>query len=112
MKNSFSTTIINTAAVLLALFALPEPTFAQAPARTGRGPQGPQVVSPEVSSDRHITFRIVAANAQKVRVSGGDIPGNGSGKDLTRGTNGVWEVTIGPIDSGAYRYNFNVDGLT
>jgi len=31
---------------------------------------------------------------------------------MTKGTNGVWEVTIGPIDPGAYRYNFNVDGVS
>ena len=31
---------------------------------------------------------------------------------MTKGTNGVWEVTVGPVDPGAYRYNFNVDGVT
>src|SRR5213594_2428222 len=37
-------------------------------AQRGRGPQGPQVVSPEVSVDRRITFRILAARAQTVRL--------------------------------------------
>jgi enterochelin esterase-like enzyme len=78
----------------------------------GRGFQGPAVVSPEVSADRHITFRILAPQAQNVRLVGGDIPGNGPGTPLAKGQNGVWEVTIGPIDPGAYRYNFNVDGVT
>jgi enterochelin esterase family protein len=32
--------------------------------------------------------------------------------NLTKGTNDVWEVTIGPIEPGAYRYNFNVDGVS
>ena len=31
---------------------------------------------------------------------------------MTRDPNGVWEVTLGPLDSGAYRYNFNVDGVS
>jgi enterochelin esterase family protein len=31
---------------------------------------------------------------------------------MTKGDNGVWTVTLGPIDPGAYRYNFNVDGVT
>jgi len=84
---------------------------AAAPPR-GRGPQGPQVTSPEISSDRHITFRILAPKAETVRLAAGDIPGNGPGAEMTKGTNGVWEVTIGPIDPGAYRYNFNVDGLS
>ena len=29
-----------------------------------------------------------------------------------QGDSGVWEITIGPIDPGAYRYNFNVDGVS
>jgi enterochelin esterase family protein len=83
-----------------------------APAPRGRSPQGPQVVSPEVAADRKVTFRILATNAQAVRLSASDIPGNGRGAEMTKGTNGVWEVTLGPIQPGAYRYNFNVDGLT
>jgi enterochelin esterase-like enzyme len=70
------------------------------------------VVSPEVSADHRLTFRILAPKAQAVRLSGGDIPGNGQGADMTKDTNGVWEATLGPIGSGAYRYNFNVDGVT
>src|SRR6266481_422565 len=80
-------------------------------AQRGRGPQGPQVVSPEVSANRQVTFRILAPKAEAVRLSGGDIPGNGQGTALTKGTNGVWEATLGPIDPGTYRYNFNVDGV-
>jgi len=70
------------------------------------------VVSPEVSADRKITFRILAPKAEAVRLSGSDIPGNGQGAAMTKGTNGVWDVTLGPIEPGAYRYNFNVDGLS
>ena len=73
---------------------------------------GPQVVSPEVSSDRKITFRILAPKVESVRLTGGDIPGLGQGSQMTKGTNGVWEVTIGPINPGAYRYNFNMDGVS
>jgi enterochelin esterase family protein len=91
--------------------AAPAPASAPAPNRS-RGPQGPQVISPEVASDHHITFRIHAPKAESVKLSAGDIPGNGQGTDMTKGTNGVWEVTIGPVDPGAYRYNFNVDGLS
>lgn len=73
----------------------------------------PQFASPEVAPDRHISFRIYAPKAQLVRLSAGDIPGNGqSAFEMTKGTNGVWEVTIGPIDPGAYRYNFNVDDVS
>jgi enterochelin esterase family protein len=30
---------------------------------------------------------------------------------MTKDTNGVWEVTLGPLDPGAYRYTFDVDGV-
>jgi enterochelin esterase-like enzyme len=83
------------------------------PAR-GFGQQGPRVVSPELSAERKLTFRILAPKAGTVQLGGsGDIPGTGFGQStpLIKGTNGVWEVTIGPVKPGAYRYNFNVDGL-
>src|SRR2546427_3012430 len=99
-------------AVLLATRILELSTSAQPAPQRGRGPQGPQVVSPEVSADRHVTFRILAPKAEAVRLSGGDIPGNGQGAEMTKGTNGAWEVTLGPIRPGAYRYNFNVDGVS
>jgi enterochelin esterase family protein len=95
------------AAVLAAWMLIPS-----AYAQRGRGPQGPQVVSPEVSPDRHVTFRILAPKAESIRLSGGDIPGNGQGAEMKKGTNDVWEVTLGPIDPGTYRYNFSVDGVT
>jgi enterochelin esterase family protein len=81
------------------------------PGRGGRGPQAPQFVSPEVQADRRVAFRIYAPQAQNVSLTGGDIPGNMPGAALTKGENGVWEATLGPIDPGAYRYNFNVDGV-
>ena len=31
---------------------------------------------------------------------------------MKKDPNGVWEVTLGPIEPGAYRYNFNVDGVS
>ncbi len=73
---------------------------------------GSAVNSPEVAADRSITFRILAPKAEAVKLSAGDIPGNGQGAAMAKDTNGVWEVKIGPIDPGAYRYNFNVDGVT
>lgn len=80
--------------------------------------QGPQVVSPEVLPDRRVTFRILAPKAQEVRLTASDIPalaasgrGGGPSNQLTRNADGVWEITVGPIDPGAYRYNFNVDGV-
>ncbi len=77
-----------------------------------RREQGPQVVSPEVNKDRHVTFRILAPKAESVRLSAGDIPGIGQNSELTKNEEGVWELTIGPVEPGAYRYNFNVDDVS
>ena len=93
-------------ASLCALVFLAVATFAQNPNTP------PPVNSPEVQADRKITFRLLAPKAEGVMLSGGDIPNMGRGKEMTKGENGVWEITIGPIDPGTYRYNFNVGGVT
>ena len=69
------------------------------------------MVSPEVSADRKITFRLFAPQAQSVRLTASDIQGLGQAGTLTKGDNGVWSTTVGPVEPGAYRYNFNVDGV-
>lgn len=110
-----STRIVTTAVLAAALLgALPStsPSRAEeARPRRGFGPQGPQVISPEVSSDRQVTFRILAPRAEAVRLSGSDIPEVGRGKEMKKAESGVWEVTVGPVDAGAYRYRFDVDGV-
>jgi enterochelin esterase family protein len=69
------------------------------------------VVSPEVGADRRVTFRLLAPEAEAVRLSGGDIPGVGQGLAMTKRENGVWEVTTAPLEPGAYRYLFSVSGV-
>ena len=96
--------------VLLATFVAPA-IADQAPQGRGRGAGAPAVVSPEVSTDQRITFRITAPQAQAVRVGGGDIPGLGQNGVMTKGENGVWSFTSAPVPPGAYRYNINVDGV-
>src|SRR5262245_32675363 len=72
----------------------------------------PPVVSPEVAADRKVTFRIRAAAAKAVRLDGSDIPSLArGGVALTKGDDGVWQAKIGPLEPGAYRYNFDVDGV-
>src|SRR5262245_27654755 len=98
------------AALLLALAPL---AAAQPPAPTpSPSPTSPPIVSPEVLPDRRVVFRLRVPQAQNVRLVGTDIPGNGKGGQLVVGANAVWEITMGPIEAGTYRYNFNVDGLT
>jgi enterochelin esterase-like enzyme len=102
---------IGFAAVLLVAASLvPASTWAQA---RGGGPAAPTVVSPEVGSDRRITVRLHAPKAAEVRLNASDAPGVplGAGAPMTKGENGVWEVTVGPVPAGAYRYAFAVDGV-
>ena len=73
--------------------------------------QTPPPTSPEVDTHRGITFRIAAPNATTVKLAGSDLPGLGSGKDLAKGTNGVWSISLAPVAPGSYRYHFNVDGV-
>jgi enterochelin esterase family protein len=100
----------------LLVVAFTTPLAAQTPAPAaggrgaGRGPAAPQVTSPEVSADRKITFRVAAPQAQSVRMSASDVPNIGQAT-LAKNDVGVWEVTVGPVPAGAYRYNFNIDGV-
>jgi enterochelin esterase family protein len=40
-----------------------------------------------------------------------DIPNIAQAANLTKGDAGVWSTTVGPLEPGAYRYNFNIDGV-
>ena len=88
------------------------PPAAPAAAPQGRGNQPPPVNSQEVLPDRKITFRVYAPNAQAVRLAAGDVPNVAQVAQMTKNEAGIWETTVGPVEPGAYRYNFVVDGVT
>ncbi len=71
----------------------------------------PQVISPEIATDGRVTFRLLAPKASAVLLAGSDIPGIGRGAAMQKNAEGVWEVTLGPIEPGAYRYHFLLDGV-
>jgi enterochelin esterase family protein len=64
--------------------------------------------SPEVNTDRTVTFRLTAPEATEVTLSGEFM--NGS-TVLVRDDKGVWSVTVGPIEPEIYTYNFTIDGV-
>jgi enterochelin esterase family protein len=103
--------LIARAAVWLVVCGLTPLALAQSTSRAAPQTPPPVVISPEVSADRQITFRLLAPQAESVRLTGSDIPGMGQGKAMTKGDKGIWEITIGPIPPGSYRYNFNVNGV-
>src|SRR5262249_11727614 len=100
-----------TATVLLTAVSFVISALAQSAAPANQQTPPPVVVSPEVSADGQITFRLLAPQAENVRLTGSDIPGMGQGKPMTKGDKGIWELTVGPILPGSYRYNFNVNGV-
>ncbi|UCC96889.1 MAG: hypothetical protein JSW66_13710 [Phycisphaerales bacterium] len=68
----------------------------------------PRIVSPEVQSDRRVTFRLSAPNAQAVGLNVQFAQGTQS---MTKDGDGLWQVTVGPAEPELYVYNFIVDGL-
>jgi enterochelin esterase-like enzyme len=74
------------------------------------GPQGPVVVSPEVHADRTVTLRVLAPKATEINVTG-EILNGAQPKPMTKGDDGIWTATLGPVPPDVYTYAFNIDGV-
>lgn len=83
--------------------------FAQPVAGRGQAPLAPRVVSPEVSADRTVTFRLLAPKASEVVLNGSW--DNGADIAMTKDDQGLWSVTVGPLAEQLWWYAFRVDGL-
>ena len=59
---------------------------------------------PQVNSERRARFRIVAPQAQSVKVP------EWGGVTLTKGEDGAWVGTTRPLDEGFHYYRINIDG--
>lgn len=64
--------------------------------------------SPEVHPDGKITFRLKAPGAEKVELKSSLTKGKAV---MESGENGLWEITVGPVEPGIYDYRFEVDGV-
>ncbi|HEY3706759.1 MAG TPA: alpha/beta hydrolase-fold protein [Terracidiphilus sp.] len=106
----------------------------QAPQQPATSPQRPAFQMPaptpndtlksaEVQPDRRVRFRIWAPNAAEVKlhaegpeatpdITPQEAYKNMAGVPLVKGDQGIWEVVIGPIEPGVYRYTFTVDGVS
>jgi len=78
------------------------------------GQAGKRLVSPDVQADGKVTFRLAAPKAEKVTVNSGEMQPvlKVTSTVMTKGDDGIWTVTVGPLPPGIYDYTFNVDGLT
>ena len=67
--------------------------------------QTESVKSAEVHSDGQVTFRLHAPEAQNVQVHW-----DSATESMKQGENGLWSVTVGPLQPDFYVYRFYVDG--
>jgi enterochelin esterase family protein len=71
--------------------------------------------SPDVHDDGTVTFRLRAPAAREVLLSGvaalTALGKSGQGVPFTKGDDGVWTLTVGPLRPDMYIYYFSVDGM-
>lgn len=71
--------------------------------------------SPEVHDDQTVTFRLNAPNAGKVELNPGAIHTIlDLGREplaFSKGEDGIWTLTIGPLPADIYAYHLRVDGV-
>ena len=88
--------------------------------RAGRGNPAPQPPSYEVHSDRTVLFRLGAPDATSVKLNGDFLqappavegaPQPSAARDMTKGDDGVWTITVGPLHPAVYNYSFTVSGV-
>ncbi len=94
------------------VWALVSSVFIQSSGAQGPQNQPPAFDSVSVAESGEITFRVFAPKANSIKLSSSDIPNLMQGLELKKSEQGVWEGTSAKVPPGAYRYNFNVDGLS
>lgn len=70
--------------------------------------------SPEVHDDRTVTFRVKAPHAKEVTLPRGAITtvlDKNEPIPFSKGEDGVWTLTIGPLEPDMYAYHINIDGV-
>ena len=68
------------------------------------------LVSPEVHEDGRVTLRFAAPDATTVQVAGEITRGAGP-VAMTRGSDGIWSATLGPLEPEIWSYSFRVQGV-
>ncbi len=72
---------------------------------------GPQFESPVVAADGKITFKVHSPEARSVAINGSWM-GWGETAALEKGAEDIWSITVGPLESSMYHYNFLIDGVS
>ena len=69
----------------------------------------PPILSPEVHPDRRVTFRLRGPQVREVRLNANWWAGE---KNFARNEEGLWSLTIGPLEPEIYNYTYSIDGVT
>jgi enterochelin esterase family protein len=96
-------------ALLSTSLAFSQPAPPPQQAQAGRGPQAPRIASPEIHPDKTVTFRLSAPKAAEVTLNGSWE--GATNIKMTKGDDGVWSVTVGPLGEQLWGYWFMVDGV-
>jgi len=98
---------VRAAAFVIGVTAVPAAVGLALAQEPGARRTGATITSPDIGSDRRVTFRLRAPEAKAVSVSG-DF---GADTEMRKGEDGVWTATVGPLDPEMYVYFFTVDGV-
>lgn len=97
--------------LLVAAWTTLAPAFAQEARPAPSNVRGKEY--PKIHADLRVTFRVTAPNAQKVAVAGRGADSGMNGNTpfaMTKGADGVWEVTTTPVRPGFHYYELIIDG--
>lgn len=92
--------------VLLCGLALTLVVHAQQITHPATPPQMPH--TPDVHADRTVTFYFPDLGASEVRLS---LEGNAHPLPMAKDGQGIWSITVGPLEPAIYGYKFVVDGV-
>lgn len=96
---------------LLFILTAGQITYAQNPAPAPVAPpQQRRILSPELSPDGRVTFRLNAPGATEVLVWG-EWQNPGERQKLIKGDSSEWSLTVGPLKPEFYGYTFVVNGV-
>src|SRR5262249_25154568 len=66
---------------------------------------------PRVNDDLSVTYFLNAPNAKDVRLADTVFSPGPPGISMSKGTDGLWSVTIPPYEPGTHYYSFYIDGV-
>ncbi len=75
---------------------------------------GQDIKSPEINTDNSVVFRVMAPNAENVKLSGDWMPSEGwilGSVDMAKDDKGIWSYTTEVLSPELYSYSFVIDGF-